>query len=146
MRQAPARAAVPVSGMYPANSMNCLSEAIGMALPGNGTIPAVHAAYPCAKHAGMKIMELLEKDIKPRDILTEKAFRNALTCKWRSAARPIPYCICWQLPMKLVKVDLHLLNELSAKVPNLCHLAPAGPHHIEELRTVQVESRRLCRN
>lgn len=123
------------SGMYTANSMNCLSEAIGMALPGNGTIPAVHAArIHLAKHAGMKIMELLEKDIKPRDILTEKAFRNALTCEMALGCSTNTVLHLLAIAHEAgVEVDLHLLNELSAKVPNLCHLAPAGPHHIEEL-------------
>ena len=123
------------SGMYTANSMNCLSEAIGMALPGNGTIPAVHAArIHLAKHAGMKIMELLEKDIKPRDILTAKAFRNALTCEMALGCSTNTVLHLLAIAHEAgVDVDLHLLNELSAKVPNLCHLAPAGPHHIEEL-------------
>lgn len=123
------------SGMYTANSMNCLSEAIGMALPGNGTIPAVHAArIHLAKHAGMKIMELLEKDIKPRDILTEKAFRNALSCEMALGCSTNTVLHLLAIAHEAgVEVDLHLLNELSAKVPNLCHLAPAGPHHIEEL-------------
>ncbi len=123
------------SGMYTANSMNCLSEAIGMALPGNGTIPAVHAArIHLAKHAGMKIMELLEKDIKPRDILTPEAFRNALTCEMALGCSTNTVLHLLAIAHEAgVELDLHLLNELSEKVPNLCHLAPAGPHHIEEL-------------
>lgn len=123
------------SGMYTANSMNCLSEAIGMALPGNGTIPAVHAArIHLAKHAGMKIMELFEKDIKPRDILTPQAFRNALTCEMALGCSTNTVLHLLAIAHEAgVELDLHLLNELSAKVPNLCHLAPAGPHHIEEL-------------
>lgn len=123
------------SGMYTANSMNCLSEAIGMALPGNGTIPAVHAArIHLAKHAGMKIMELLEKDIKPRDILTPKAFRNALTCEMALGCSTNTVLHLLAIAHEAgVDVNLELLNELSSKVPNLCHLAPAGPHHIEEL-------------
>ncbi|MBS5150319.1 MAG: dihydroxy-acid dehydratase [Butyricicoccus pullicaecorum] len=123
------------SGMYTANSMNCLSEAIGMALPRNGTIPAVHAArIHLAKHAGMKIMELFEKNIKPRDILTAKAFRNALTCEMALGCSTNTVLHLLAIAHEAdVEVDLHLLNELSAKVPNLCHLAPAGPHHIEEL-------------
>lgn len=123
------------SGMYTANSMNCLSEAIGMALPGNGTIPAVHAArIHLAKHAGMKIMELFKKGIKPRDILTAKAFRNALTCEMALGCSTNTVLHLLAIAHEAdVEVDLHLLNELSAKVPNLCHLAPAGPHHIEEL-------------
>lgn len=123
------------SGMYTANSMNCLSEAIGMALPGNGTIPAVHAArIHLAKHAGMKIMELLEKDIKPRDILTPKAFRNALTCEMAIGCSTNSVLHLLALAHEAgVELSLETLNELSAQVPNICHLAPAGPHHIEEL-------------
>lgn len=123
------------SGMYTANSMNCLSEAIGMALPGNGTVPAVHAArIHLAKHAGMKIMELLEKNIKPRDILTPAAFRNALTCEMAIGCSTNSVLHLLALAHEAgVALDLNVLNELSAKVPNLCHLAPAGPHHIEEL-------------
>ena len=123
------------SGMYTANSMNCLSEAIGMALPGNGTIPAVHAArIHLAKHAGMKIMELLEKDIKPRDILTHEAFCNALTCEMALGCSTNTVLHLLAIAHEAgVELNLHLLNELSEKVPNLCHLAPAGPHHIEEL-------------
>lgn len=123
------------SGMYTANSMNCLTEAIGMGLKGNGTIPAVYSErIRLAKHAGMKIMELVEKDIKPRDIMTEAAFMNALTvdmalgCSTNSMLH---------LPAiaKEAGVDLNLdiANELSAKTPNLCHLAPAGPTYMEDL-------------
>lgn len=123
------------SGMYTANSMNCLSEAIGMALPGNGTIPAVHAArIHLAKHAGMQIMELLRRDIKPRDILTPAAFRNALTCEMAIGCSTNSVLHLLALANEAgVPLDLNTLNELSAKVPNICHLAPAGPHHIEEL-------------
>jgi len=123
------------SGMYTANSMNCLSEAIGMALPGNGTIPAVHAArIHLAKHAGMKIMELLEKNIKPRDILTPAAFQNALTCEMAIGCSTNTVLHLLALAHEAdVELNLSLLNELSAKVPNICHLAPAGSHHIEEL-------------
>ena len=123
------------AGMYTANSMNCLSEAIGMALPGNGTVPAVHAArIHLAKHAGMKIMELIEKDIKPRDILNPKAFRNALTCEMELGCSTNTVLHLLAIAHEAgVELDLALLNELSAKVPNLCHLAPAGDHHIEEL-------------
>lgn len=123
------------SGMYTANSMNCLSEAIGMALPGNGTIPAVHAArIHLAKHAGMQVMELLRRDIKPRDILTPAAFRNALTCEMAIGCSTNSVLHLLALANEAgVPLDLATLNELSAKVPNICHLAPAGPHHIEEL-------------
>jgi len=123
------------SGMYTANSMNCLTEAIGMGLPGNGTIPAVYSErIRLAKHAGMKIMELLEKDIKPRDIMTKDAFYNALTvdmalgCSTNSMLH-LP-AIAHECGIDL---DLSIANEISAKTPNLCHLAPAGHTYIEEL-------------
>lgn len=123
------------SGMYTANSMNCLSEVIGMALPGNGTIPAVYGErISLAKHAGMQIMKLVEKDIKPRDIMNEKAFRNALTmdmalgCSTNSMLH-LP-AIAHEAGVEL---NLEMANEISAKTPNLCHLAPAGSHYIEEL-------------
>ena len=123
------------SGMYTANSMNCLSEVIGMALPGNGTIPAVYGGrISLAKHAGMQIMKLVEKDIKPRDIMNEKAFRNALTmdmalgCSTNSMLH-LP-AIAHEAGVEL---NLEMANEISAKTPNLCHLAPAGSHYIEEL-------------
>lgn len=123
------------AGMYTANSMNCLSEAIGMALPGNGTTPAVSAArIHLAKHAGMKIMELVEKDIKPRDILTEKAFVNALCCEMAIGCSTNSVLHLLAIANEAgVPLKLETLNEISAKVPNICHLAPAGPHHIEQL-------------
>ncbi|MBQ8145035.1 MAG: dihydroxy-acid dehydratase [Butyricicoccus sp.] len=123
------------AGMYTANSMNCLSEAIGMALPGNGTTPAVSSArIHLAKHAGMKIMELIEKDIKPLDILTPKAFRNALTCEMALGCSTNSVLHLLALANEAgVPLELELINELSAKIPNLCHLAPAGDHHIEQL-------------
>ena len=123
------------SGMYTANSMNCLTEAIGMGLKGNGTIPAVYSErIRLAKHAGMKIMELVEKDIKPRDIMTEKAFMNALIvdmalgCSTNSMLH-LP-AIAHEAGVEL---NLDIANELSAKTPNLCHLAPAGPTYMEDL-------------
>ena len=123
------------SGMYTANSMNCLTEALGMGLKGNGTIPAVYSErIRLAKHAGMKIMELVEKDIKPRDIMTEKAFLNALTvdmalgCSTNSMLH-LP-AIAHEAGVNL---NLDIANELSAKTPNLCHLAPAGPTYMEDL-------------
>ena len=123
------------SGMYTANSMNCLTEALGMGLPGNGTIPAVYAErIRLAKQAGFQIMELLEKNICPRDIMTAKAFQNALTvdmalgCSTNSMLH-LP-AIAHEAGVPL---DLADANALSAKTPNLCRLAPAGPHHIEEL-------------
>ena len=123
------------SGMYTANSMNCLTEALGMGLSGNGTIPAVYSErIKLAKHAGMKIMELLEKDIKPRDIMTEKAFRNALTvdmalgCSTNSMLH-LP-AIAHEAG---VDINLDIANEISAVTPNLCHLAPAGHTYMEDL-------------
>ena len=123
------------SGMYTANSMNCLTEALGMGLKGNGTIPAVYSErIRLAKHAGMKIMELVEKDIKPRDIMTEKAFLNALTvdmalgCSTNSMLH-LP-AIAHEAGVDL---NLDIANELSAVTPNLCHLAPAGPTYMEDL-------------
>ncbi len=123
------------SGMFTANSMNCLCEAIGIALPGNGATPAVHAARTqLAKRSGMKIMELVEKDIKPRDILTPASLRNALAvdmalgCSSNSVLHLLAIA-----NEAMLEMDLNLINEISNKVPNLCHLAPAGPHHMEDL-------------
>ena len=123
------------SGMYTANSMNCLTEAIGMGLKGNGTIPAVYSErIKLAKHAGMKVLELYEKNIRPRDILTEKAFMNALTvdmalgCSTNSMLH-LP-AIAHEAGVKLT---LDLANEVSEKTPNLCHLAPAGYTYMEDL-------------
>ena len=123
------------SGMYTANSMNCLTEAIGMALRGNGTIPAVYSArLRLAKQTGMKIMELIEKDIKPRDILTPAAFRNALTCEMAIGCSTNSVLHLLAIANEAgVPLQLETLNELSGKVPNICHLAPAGYHYIEEL-------------
>jgi len=106
-----------------------------MALPGNGTTPAVTAArIHLAKHAGMKIMELIEKDIKPRDILTAAAFRNALTCEMALGCSTNSVLHLLALAHESeVPLEYALINELSAKIPNLCHLAPAGEHHIEQL-------------
>lgn len=123
------------SGMYTANSMNCLTEVLGMGLKGNGTIPAVYSErIRLAKHAGMKIMELVEKDIKPRDIMTEKAFINALRmdmalgCSTNSMLH-LP-AIAHEAGVEL---DLEVANKLSAETPNLCHLAPAGSTYMEDL-------------
>ncbi|MBR2491780.1 MAG: dihydroxy-acid dehydratase [Ruminiclostridium sp.] len=123
------------SGMYTANSMNCLTEAIGMALAGNGTIPAVYSArLRLAKHAGMKIMELVEKDIKPRDIMTAAAFHNAeavdmaLGCSTNTMLHlPAIAHECG------VEISFDMSNEISARTPNLCHLAPAGFTYMEDL-------------
>ncbi len=123
------------SGMYTANSMNCLTEVLGMGLKGNGTIPAVYSErIRLAKHAGMQIMKLVEKDIKPRDIMNEKAFLNALTvdmalgCSTNSMLH-LP-AIAYEAGVEL---DLEVANEISQKVPNLCHLAPAGDTFMEDL-------------
>lgn len=123
------------SGMYTANSHNCLSEVLGMALKGNGTIPAVYSSrLALAKHAGMQIMELVKQDIRPRDIMTEAAFRNALTadmalgCSTNSMLHlPAIAHECGYA------IDLDKVNEISEHTPNLCHLAPAGPTYMEDL-------------
>ena len=123
------------SGMFTANSMNCLSEAIGMALPGNGTIPAVYSErIQLAKHAGMKIMELVEKDIHPRDIVNEKAIHNALACDMAlgCSSNSVLHLLAIAHEAK-VTLDLHKINEISERTPNLCKLAPAGSDHIIDL-------------
>lgn len=123
------------SGMYTANSMNCLTEVLGMGLKGNGTIPAVYSArLQLAKRAGMQVMELLKKDIRPRDILTQEAFENALAvdmalgCSTNSTLH-LP-AIAHECGLTL---NLDIINEISARTPNLCHLAPAGRTYIEDL-------------
>ena len=123
------------SGMYTANSMNCLTEVLGMGLKGNGTIPAAYSErLILAKHAGMAVMDMLKKNICPRDIMTEAAFRNALTmdmalgCSTNSMLH-LP-AIAHEAGVEL---NVDIANEISAKTPNLCHLAPAGPHYMEEL-------------
>ncbi len=123
------------SGMYTANSMNCLTEAIGMGLRGNGTVPAVYSErIRLAKHAGMKIMELVEKDIKPRDIMTEKAFMNALVVDMALGCSTNSMLHLPAIAKEAgVNLNLDIANELSAKTPNLCHLAPAGPTYMEDL-------------
>ena len=123
------------SGMYTANSMNCLTEALGMGLRGNGTIPAVYSArIELAKRAGMAVMELVKKNIRPRDIMTEKAFMNALTvdmalgCSTNSMLHlPAIAHECG------IEINLDIANSISEKTPNLCHLAPAGRTYVEEL-------------
>jgi len=123
------------SGMYTANSHNCLTEVLGMGLRGNGTIPAVYSnRIELAKKAGMQVMELVRKDIRPLDIMTEAAFRNALTadmalgCSTNSMLHlPAIAHECG------VEINLDIANEISAKTPNLCHLAPAGPTYMEDL-------------
>ena len=123
------------SGMYTANSMNCLTEVLGMGLQGNGTIPAVYSErIKLAKKAGMQVMEMLRRDIRPRDIMTKEAFLNALTvdmalgCSTNSMLH-LP-AIAHEAGVEL---DMELANEISANTPNLCHLAPAGPTYIEDL-------------
>ncbi len=123
------------SGMYTANSMNCLTEALGMGLPGNGTIPAVYSErLKLAKHAGMAVMEMYRKNIRPRDIITKDAIMNALTvdmalgCSTNSMLH-IP-AIAHEIGFDF---DIALANEVNAKTPNLCHLAPAGPTYMEDL-------------
>ena len=123
------------SGMYTANSMNCLTEALGMGLKGNGTIPAVYSErIKLAKHAGMQVMELLRRNIRPQDIMTEKAFLNALTvdmalgCSTNSMLH-LP-AIAHEAGVEL---NMEIANEISARTPNLCHLAPAGPTYMEDL-------------
>ena len=123
------------SGMYTANSMNCLTEVLGMGLRGNGTIPAVYSQrIQLAKEAGMQVMELFRKNIRPRDIMTEEAFRNALTmdmalgCSTNSMLHlPAIANECG------IRLNVEIANEISEKTPNLCHLAPAGPTYMEDL-------------
>jgi dihydroxy-acid dehydratase len=123
------------SGMYTANSMNCLTEVLGMGLRGNGTIPAVYSSrIELAKHAGMAVMEMLRQNIRPRDIMTKDAFMNALTvdmalgCSTNSMLHlPAIAHECG------IDINLDIANEISSKTPNLCHLAPAGPTYMEDL-------------
>ncbi len=123
------------SGMYTANSMNCLTEAIGMGLQGNGTIPAVYSErIKLAKHDGMKIMELLEKNICPRDIMTKEAFENALTVDMALGCSTNTMLHLPAIAKEAgIELNLEMANEISAKTPNLCHLAPAGPTYMEQL-------------
>ena len=123
------------SGMYTANSMNCLTEAIGMALPGNGTIPAVMSArLRLAKHAGMKVMELVEKDIRPRDIMTEAAFHNAETIDMALGCSTNTMLHLPAIAHECgIELSFDMANEISDKTPNLCHLAPAGNTYMEDL-------------
>lgn len=123
------------AGMYTANSMNCLCEAIGIALPGNGTIPAVsNKRTILAKHAGMAIMELVNKNICARDIINQKSIENALACDMALGCSSNSVLHLLAIANEAgVELDLNLFNKMSAKVPNLCHLAPAGPTHIQDL-------------
>ena len=123
------------SGMFTANSMNCLAEALGMALPGNGTIPAVYSErIRLAKHAGMAVMNLLEKDIKPRDIVTHESIENALSVEMAlgCSSNTVLHLTAIANEAKL-PINLDIINEVSARVPNLCHLAPASQTHIIDL-------------
>lgn len=123
------------AGMYTANSMNCLSEAIGLSLKGNGTTPAVYSErYRLAKESGFQIMELLKKDIRIKDIITEKSIKNAIACDMAlgCSTNTVLHLLAIASEADL-DVDLNLFNEISEKVPNLCHLAPAGEDHMEDL-------------
>lgn len=123
------------SGMYTANSMNCLTEVLGMGLKGNGTIPAVYSErIELAKHAGMQIMELLKKDIRPRDIMTEKAFMNALACDMALGCSTNSMLHLPAIAHECgIDLNLDIANKISDKTPNLCHLAPAGHTYMEQL-------------
>lgn len=123
------------AGMFTANSMNCLTEALGMGLPGNGTIPAVYSErIRLAKSAGMKIMELWEKDIKPSDIMTASAFRNAMTMDMAIGCSTNSVLHLMAIASEAgVTIDLNMFNELSTITPHLCKISPAGDHHMEDL-------------
>jgi len=123
------------SGMYTANSMNCLTEALGMGLAGNGTIPAVYSKrIELAKHAGMQVMELVRQNICPRDIMTEKAFKNALTVDMALGCSTNSMLHLPAIANECdVEFSLDMANKVSTKTPNLCHLAPAGPTYMEDL-------------
>lgn len=123
------------SGMYTANSMNCLTEVLGMGLRGNGTIPAVYSSrIELAKHAGMQVMELVKKNIRPRDIMTEAAIRNAITADMALGCSTNSMLHLPAIARECgVDFDLETVNEISEKTPNLCHLAPAGPTYMEDL-------------
>jgi dihydroxy-acid dehydratase len=123
------------AGMFTANSMNCLSEALGMALPGNGTIPAVMAArLRLAKMAGMKVMELWKKNIRPRDIATLSAFKNAMAVDMALGCSTNTVLHLPAIAHEAgIKLDLDLFNKISGRTPHLCFLSPAGPHHLQDL-------------
>lgn len=123
------------SGMFTANSMNCMTEVLGMGLPGNGTIPAVYSErIRLAKKAGMKIMEMLERDIKPSDILTAEAFHNAVCMDMAIGCSTNSVLHLLAVASEAgVKLDLEMFNDLSAKTPHICKLSPAGGHHMEDL-------------
>ena len=123
------------AGMYTANSMNCLSEALGIALPGNGTIPAVYSARTLlAKKAGMQVMELLKNNIKPLDIITPESFKNALAVDMALGCSTNSVLHLLAIANEAgIELDLKIINEVSDRTPNLCHLAPAGHNYIEDL-------------
>lgn len=138
------------SGMFTANSMNCLSEAIGMALPGNGTIPAVYAERErLAKTAGMKVMEVLERKILPRDIMNESTFQNALIVDMALGCSTNTMLHLPAIAHEAgVKLNLEIANDVSAKTPNLCKLAPSGPWHMQDLHAaggVPAVMKELCK-
>lgn len=123
------------SGMFTANSMNCLCEVLGIALPGNGTIPAVYSGrMQLAKKAGMAVMKMVEKNIRPRDIVNEKSLRNGLACDMAlgCSSNTVLHLLAIAKEAK-VEIDLNVINEISKSTPNLCKLAPAGPDHIVDL-------------
>ena len=125
------------AGMFTANSMNCLTEALGLGLPGNGTVAATHAArIRLAKSAGMKIMELVTKEIKPRDIATEEAFKNAIAVDMAlgCSTNTVLHVPAIAKEAKLT-IDLKLFDNISSKTPHICSLSPAGPHHLEDLHS-----------
>lgn len=126
------------SGMFTANSMNCMTEALGMALNGNASIPAVYSERKrLAKYSGMKIMELLEKDIRPRDIMTKEAFLNALTVDMALGCSTNTVLHLTAIAHEAgIDIDLDIINEISSKTPNLCKLSPAGSHYMEDLHDV----------
>ncbi|MGE5549462.1 MAG: dihydroxy-acid dehydratase [Bacteroidota bacterium] len=123
------------AGMFTANTMNCMTEALGLGLPGNGTIPAVDAGrVRLAKAAGMAVMALIERDLRPRQILTEAAFRNALTVDMAIGGSTNTVLHLPAIAHEVgLRIDLNMINELSRRTPHLCHLRPAGTHHIQDL-------------
>ncbi|MDQ1239411.1 MAG: dihydroxy-acid dehydratase, partial [Thermodesulfobacteriota bacterium] len=123
------------AGMFTANSMNCLTEAIGLGLPGNGTIPAVASArLRLAKRAGMKVMELLERDIRPRQIATQAAFKNAIAVDMALGCSTNTVLHLPAIAREAgIKLDLDVFDQMSGRVPHICSLSPAGPHHMEDL-------------
>jgi len=125
------------SGMFTANSMNCLCEALGIALPGNGTLPAVYSErLRLAKSAGAAVMRLFRENIKPLDIITEKAFKNALTTDMALGCSTNSVLHLFAIAHECgIQLDLRTVNAVSSKTPNLCRLAPAGPHHVQELHS-----------